>query len=48
MDKEAQIKLAHELLDRVEFTLDSWITQLKEGYGLGCEGCRLEDGYGIG
>lgn len=41
MDKKEQIKLAHELLDRVEFILDSWITQLKEGHCLGREGCDL-------
>ena len=29
MDKEAKIKEAHALLDRVEIIFDSWITQLK-------------------
>ena len=38
MDKKEQIILAHELLDRVEFILDSWITKLKEGHCLGREG----------
>lgn len=35
-DNAAKIKEAHALLDRIEFILDSWITQLKQdGYGLG-------------
>lgn len=29
MDKYAKIKEAHALLDRIEYILDSWITQLK-------------------
>ena len=29
MDKQAKIKEAHALLDRIEYILDSWFTQLE-------------------